>query len=453
MEDSVLGEWCELLKYESVGSDPSRLKECVACASWLRKWLMKLGFTAEMLYPGEGSPASEGSLPPPVLYAERQGDEGSSTVLVYGHYDVQPPDPLEEWRTPPFDPTVVDGRVYCRGANDDKGQTFALLCGLRDYLASEGSNINIRIVLDGQEESGSKSLTDLVPSLRRRLAADVLLVCDTSAAPALRPAIIAGLRGISHFTVRLSGPNRDLHSGEYGGISPNPAQGIAELMASLHLPDGSIAVAGFRDGIENPTHDELSTAEMFGPSDESLAEDIGCDPCGGQTGKTLVQRNSFEPTIEVNGIHSGYGGPGSKTVIPCAALAKLSMRLVPGQNPAECMALVERHLRQHTPPGMELFIEDLTGEAPAMRLPLNSPMFRLAADVLGTLDPRGAVFQWDGASIPIVSTLARLSGAAPLLVGFGQGEDRIHSPNESFSWRQFMLRRRWAKVILRGLSA
>ena len=271
MEESVLNEWRELLKYESVGSDPSRLKECVACASWLRKWLMKLGFTAEMLYPGEGSPASEGSLPPPVLYAERQGDEGSSTVLVYGHYDVQPPDPLEEWRTPPFEPTVVDGRVYCRGANDDKGQTFALLCGLRDYLASEGPKINIKIVLDGQEESGSKSLSDLVPSLRRRIAADVLLVCDTSAAPALRPAIIAGLRGISHFTVRLSGPNRDLHSGEYGGISPNPAQGIAELMASLHLPDGSIAVAGFRDGIENPTHDELSTAEMFGPSDESLA--------------------------------------------------------------------------------------------------------------------------------------------------------------------------------------
>ena len=272
MEESVLGEWRELLKYESVGSDPSRLKECVACASWLRKWLMKLGFTAEMLYPGEGSPASEGSLPPPVLYAERQGDEGSSTVLVYGHYDVQPP-------------------------NDDKGQTFALLCGLRDYLASDGRKINIKIVLDGQEESGSKSLSDLVSSLRRRIAADVLLVCDTSAAPALRPAIIAGLRGISHFTVRLSGPNRDLHSGEYGGISPNPAQGIAELMASLHLPDGSIAVAGFRDGIENPTHDELSTAEMFGPSDESLAEDIGCDPCGGQTGKTLVQRNSFEPSF------------------------------------------------------------------------------------------------------------------------------------------------------------
>ena len=452
MEESVLGEWCELLKYESVGSDPSRLKECVACASWFRKWLMKLGFTVEMLYPGEGSPASEGSLPPPVLFAERKGDEGSSAVLVYGHYDVQPPDPLEEWRTPPFGPTVVDGRVYCRGANDDKGQTFALLCGLRDYLASEGRKINIKIVLDGQEESGSKSLSDLVPSLRRRLAADVLLVCDTSAAPDLRPSIIAGLRGISHFTVRLSGPNRDLHSGEYGGISPNPAQGIAELMASLHLPDGSIAVAGFRDGIENPTHDELSTAEMFGPSDETLAEDIGCDPCGGQTGKTLVQRNSFEPTIEVNGIHSGYGGPGSKTVIPAGALAKLSMRLVPDQNPDDVMAAVSRHLRQHTPRGMKLFIEGLTGEAAGFRLPLASPVFRLAASVLEEIDPRGAVYQWDGASIPVVSTLKTCSGAAPLLVGFGQPEDRIHSPNESYGLNQFARAMAWAEKILAALT-
>ena len=451
MEESVLGEWRELLKYESVGSDPSRLKECVACASWLRKWLMKLGFTAEMLYPGEGSPASEGSLPPPVLYAERQGDEGSSTVLVYGHYDVQPPDPLDEWRTPPFEPTVVDERVYCRGANDDKGQTFALLCGLRDYLASDGRKINIKIVLDGQEESGSKSLSDLVPSLRRRIAADVLLVCDTSAAPALRPAIIAGLRGISHFTVRLSGPNRDLHSGEYGGISPNPAQGIAELMASLHLPDGSIAVAGFRDGIENPTHDELSTAEMFGPSDESLAEDIGCDPCGGQTGKTLVQRNSFEPTIEVNGIHSGYGGPGSKTIIPSSAFAKISMRLVPGQSPRGAFAAVRAHLEDRCPKGMKLAFEDVVEGSAAFRLPLSSPLFRLAADVLSEMDPRGPAFQWCGASIPVLSLLREASGAAPLIVGWGQAEDRIHSPNESYSFAQFDKAREWAKRILAAL--
>ena len=154
MEEAVLGEWCELLRFESVGADAARLKECVSCASWLRKWLQKLGFDVELLYPQRGASAADAHLPPPVLFAERKGDEGASTVLVYGHYDVQPPDPVDEWRTPPFEPTVVDGRVYCRGANDDKGQTFAFLCGMRDYLALEGRKVNVKIVLDGQEESG-----------------------------------------------------------------------------------------------------------------------------------------------------------------------------------------------------------------------------------------------------------------------------------------------------------
>ena len=461
---SESAEYFELLKFPTIGADPMHLRDCVQCAMWLKRWLEKIGADVELLLP-EGSGLSP---TPPVVYAERPGDEGAPTLLFYGHYDVQPPDPLEEWTTPPFEPTEKDGRIYCRGAQDDKGQFFSFLCGLREFLSEQkgsvptesgsvpkdlGSVPTIKFVLEGQEESGSEAIAKIAAKMKDRLRADVLLVCDTGAAADLQPAIIAGLRGVSHFTVRLTAAKCDLHSGRYGGIAPNAAQGMAELMASLHNPDGSIAVRGFCDRVEPPTDEELAAAEAAAMSDEAYRQEMGVAPVGGEKGLSVTARNSFRPTIEVNGIHSGYGGPGSKTVIPCAALAKLSMRLVPGQNPTECMALVERHLRQHTPPGMELFIEDLTGEAPAMRLPLNSPMFRLAADVLGTLDPRGAVFQWDGASIPIVSTLARLSGAAPLLVGFGQGEDRIHSPNESFSWRQFMLCRRWAKGILHGLSA
>ena len=468
---SESAEYFELLKFPTIGADPMHLRDCVQCAMWLKRWLEKIGADVELLLP-EGS----GLAPtPPVLYAERPGDAGAPTLLFYGHYDVQPPDPLEEWTTPPFEPTEKDGRIYCRGAQDDKGQFFSFLCGLREFLSEQkgsvptdagsvpnhaGSVLNhagsvptVKFLLEGQEESGSEAIAKIAAKMKDRLRADVLLVCDTGAAADLQPAIIAGLRGVSHFTVRLTAATCDLHSGRYGGIAPNAAQGMAELMASLHNPDGSIAVRGFCDRVEPPTAEELAAAEAAAMSDEAYRQEMGVAPVGGEKGLSVTARNSFRPTIEVNGIHSGYGGPGSKTVIPCAALAKLSMRLVPGQNPAECMALVERHLRQHTPPGMELFVEDLTGEAPAMRLPLNSPVFRLAADVLGTLDPRGAVFQWDGASIPIVSALARLSGAAPLLVGFGQGEDRIHSPNESFSWRQFMLCRRWAKGILRGLSA
>ena len=449
MEDKVLSEYFELLRYESVGADPSHLRDCVSCASWLRKWLGALGFSAELVYPKQ---EPGGALPPPVVFAERKGGEAAATVLVYGHYDVQPADPVSEWDTPPFEPTMKDGRVYCRGANDDKGQTFALLCGMRDYLAAEGPKLNIKIVLDGQEESGSGALMALAPEMRRRLAADVLLVCDTSAAPSMRPAIVAGLRGVAHFTLRLTGPNRDLHSGEYGGIAPNPVQGMAELLASLHHPDGSIAVAGFRDGIEPPTHEETSAAEAGTPSEEECAADIGCETAGGQMGKTIAQRVSFEPTIEVNGIHAGYGGPGAKTVIPCEAVAKISMRLVPGQSPRGAFAAVRTHLDDRCPKGMKVSFEDVNPGTPAFRLPLASPVFRLAAHVLSEMDERGALFQWDGASIPVLSVLREASGAAPLVVGWGQAQDRIHSPNESYSVEQFDRAREWGRRILEALG-
>ena len=449
MEDKVLSEYFELLRYESVGADPSHLRDCVSCASWLRKWLGALGFSAELVYPKQ---EPGGALPPPVVFAERKGGEAAATVLVYGHYDVQPADPVSEWDTPPFEPTMKDGRVYCRGANDDKGQTFALLCGMRDYLAAEGPKLNIKIVLDGQEESGSGALMALAPEMRRRLAADVLLVCDTSAAPSMRPAIVAGLRGVAHFTLRLTGPNRDLHSGEYGGIAPNPAQGMAELLASLHHPDGSIAVAGFRDGIEPPTHEETSAAEAGTPSEEECAADIGCETAGGQMGKTIAQRVSFEPTIEVNGIHAGYGGPGAKTVIPCEAVAKISMRLVPGQSPRGAFAAVRTHLDDRCPKGMKVSFEDVNPGTPAFRLPLASPVFRLASHVLSEMDGRGALFQWDGASIPVLSVLREASGAAPLVVGWGQAQDRIHSPNESYSVEQFDRAREWGRRILEAFG-
>ncbi len=443
MEDSVRAEYFDLLKFPTVGADPMHLRDCVQCAVWLKAWLARLGFSGELMTEGGN---------PPFLLAERKGTEGAPTVLLYGHYDVQPPDPLDEWDTPPFEPTVREGRVYARGAQDDKGQFFAFLCGLRDFLASAPETVpTIKVLLEGQEESGSVVLGRLAPSIRARLRADVLAVCDTSAAKGLRPAIVAGLRGVSHFTVRLEGATRDLHSGEYGGIAPNAAQAMCELLASLHGPDGSIAVRGFDAGMELPTDDERAAAEAAAMTPEEFERDVGVPPVGGERGLTLTERNSFRPTIEVNGVHSGYGGPGSKTVIPCRALAKLSMRLAPGMNPQNALAALERHLKAHLPPGMKLSIEEVTGEAAGFRLPLASPLFRLASHVLAELDPRGAVYQWDGASIPIVSTLKTLSGAAPLLVGFGQSEDRIHSPNESFGFAQFALCRAWAAKLLAAL--
>ena len=449
LKSSDSKDYFELLKFPTVGAEKEHLRDCVQCATWLKKWLKSIGASAELLLP-----QSEGETPSlhvPVVYGELKGQEGATTVLLYGHYDVQPADPIGEWETPPFEPTVKGDRIYCRGAQDDKGQFFAFLCGLRERLNLKTSKLpSIKILLDGQEESGSVGLFKLLENkeFRKKLSADVMLVCDTSAAADLRPAIVAGLRGVNHFTVTLTAANRDLHSGEYGGIAPNAAQGMAELMASLHNADGSIAVSGFRDGIEPPTHEELEKATEGMASEAMYAKDIGTEPCGGQLGKTIVQRNCFEPTVEVNGIHSGYGGPGSKTVIPCQAIAKLSTRLVPGQNPARTFDAIKRHLKDRCPKGMKVELSELTGDAPAFRLPLASPLFRLAADVLGEMDPRGAVFQWDGASIPVIAAIREASGAAPLLVGWGQPEDRIHSPNESYSVRQFLTAKEWGKKIL-----
>ena len=447
IEDKILEDYFELLRFPSVGADPQKLRDSVNCAMWLKKWLGELGFNCKLEY------ASGFLGAPPVLFAERSGEEGAPAVLFYGHYDVQPPDPLEEWKTDPFDPVLAEnGRVYARGSQDDKGQFFSFLCGMRKLILSGAKMPTVKILLEGQEETGSAMLTALAEEMAESLAADVLVVCDTSAGPGLQPAIVAGLRGVSHFTVRLDGASRDLHSGEHGGIAPNPAAGIAKLVASLHNPDGSIAVRGFCDRVSPPAQRERELAENAAVTPEEYEKDVGAPPEGGEEGLTLTERNSFRPTIEVNGIHSGYGGPGSKTVIPSTAFAKISMRLVPDQSPREVFALVKEHLERNTPRGMRLSVEEANEGLPGFRLPVNSPIFRLAESLLEELDERGPVFQWDGASIPIVSTLARVSGAAPLLVGFGQSEDRIHAPNESYSLKQFSLAMRWAEKILGALA-
>ena len=466
LSSSVSKEYFELIRFPSIGADPKHLKDCVQCATWLKRWLKQTGAEAELILPltsgGLESSATMGNAAPvPIVYAERKGAEGAPTLLVYGHYDVQPVEPLDAWKTPPFEPTVVGDRIYARGAQDDKGQFFAFLNGVLSCGASDsprgvarGTVPTVKIILDGQEESESLGLIALLkdPAFRGRIAADVLLVCDTGAAADLRPAIIAGLRGVSHFTVKLTGANRDLHSGEYGGIAPNAAQGLSELLSSLHNPDGSIAVAGFRDGIEPPSHDELRLAEAGMPSELDYEKDIGCPPCGGQIGKTIVQRNCYEPTIEINGMWSGHIGAGTKTIIPGEAQAKLSMRLVPGQSPRGAFAAVKAHLENRCPKGMKVELSDFNPGTPGFRLPIASPIFRLAEDLLKEIDERGPVFMWDGASIPVISLIREASGAAPLLVGWGQPEDRIHSPNESYSVKQFKRAQEWGKAIASAIA-
>jgi len=441
----VLDDWYALLRLPTVGADSKRLGDCARATAWLKGYLRPLGFDVDILTPASG-------LPVPVLVAERLSADSRTTVLFYGHYDVQPEDPLGEWKTPPFEPTLIDDRVYARGAQDNKGQLMGFLSGVRALVEAGARLPTIKIVLEGQEENGSYALAELAPALRNRIHADVLMVSDTSCGPDKQPSIVAGLRGVQHFTVTLTGPSYDLHSGVHGGVAPNPAHGLARLLASLHLDGGAAAVEGFHDHVRPPTDEELAFARQAALTDEQYAQEVGCPPAGGERTLDPITRGSFEPTIEVNGIHSGYGGPGSKTVIPCTAFAKLSMRLVPDQRPDETMAAVQKHLADRCPPGMTLSFSETCVGAPGFRLPLNSPVFRLAAHVLQEMDPRGALFRWEGASIPIVAQLQHISCAAPLLVGFGREEDKIHCPNESFGLDQFQSVMTWSTLMLDALA-
>ncbi len=441
--ERILADWFDLLRFPSIGTEPDRLGDCSRCAAWLKRYLKNLGFEVDIFL-------SDGQ---PILLAERRGENGGApVVLFYGHYDVQPVDPLEAWDTPPFEPTLRDGRVYARGAQDNKGQSFAFFEGLSALVASGRPLPTLKVVLDGQEESGSAVLRAHLPELKRRLAAHVMLVCDTNMHASGKLAITAGLRGMLHLTLRLDGPLRDLHSGSHGGLAPNPAMALARLLATLHHADGSIAVEGFLDRLEAPSGEErrLALAEPFDA--EAYQEATGVPPVGGEQGLEAPLRVGFRPTIEVNGLSSGYAGPGSKTIIPATALAKLTARLCPGQHPAQALEHIRAHLQRHAPEGLRMTIEDTDDSGAGFRLPLDSPVVRLAQDVLTAMDPRGPVFLWEGASVPIVADLWKHTGAAPLMVGFGRDEDRIHAPNESFGLEQFQWAMRFGAAILEALG-
>ena len=440
--ETILADWFELLRFPTIGADRQRLRECSQCTAWLKKFLRPLGFETDIrLTQGQ-----------PILLAERPGKSGAPVVLFYGHYDVQPADPLELWKTPPFEPELRDGRVYARGAADNKGQFFAFLQGIAALIKSKIELPTIRLILDGGEESGSDDLLANLNAWRQNLQADVMMVSDSDVHASGRPAIVVGLRGIIHLTVTLRGPSRDLHSGVHGGVAPNPAAGMARLLASLHDEHGRIAVPGFLECVAPPTPQELKLADAE-PFDAAQYErEIGVAPVGGETGFSATERMSFRPTIEVNGVHSGYGGPGSKTVIPSVAIAKLSARLCLGQSPRASTEQIIEHLRAHCPQGMTVEFSEITDGAPALRLPVETPLMRMATEVLTQIDPRGPVFQWMGASIPVIGALRDVSGASPLLVGFSREEDAIHSPNESFGLDQFLSDMTYTCLMLDALA-
>ena len=425
--ERFIEEWEELLRFPSISTDPNHNADCRSCANWLSDHLETMGFESRLL-----ETASH-----PVVFAEKAGVPGKPVILFYGHYDVQPVDPVEKWNISPFAPEMRDGRMWARGASDDKGQLFYALKAFETLQDLRVPMPGIKVILDGEEESGSKGLFDKLDEWRDLIQADILMVTDISASASGAPAIVMGLRGILTMTVELSGPSYDLHSGAHGGLAPNPAQGIAELAAGLHGEDGKVAVEGFYDAVKPPTEEERRLSSKSGFDEKEYESVTGVRPCGGEKEFLPRERVGFRPSLEINGIHSGYGGEGSKTIIPSGAFAKISARLTAEQDPEDIFRKITAHLQNHTPEGLTIKISQSKVSGGALRLDSHSAAVAAAMEALGSVTDMKPVFLWEGASIPVVAKLAEVSGAEPLISGFGSEKDCIHAPNESFSLEQF----------------
>ncbi len=419
-----LDDLFELLSIPSVSADPAHAADVQRAAEWLRAKLEALGFTVEVV-PTAGHP---------IVYAERLVDPKAPTVLVYGHYDVQPPDPLELWETPPFEPTVRDGKLYARGASDDKGQFYAHIAAVSDLGAD--LPVNVKFVIEGEEEIGSPNLTPFVQANAARLAADAVVISDSPMfAPGL-PTLTYALRGLAYLEVRIEGAARDMHSGAYGGAVPNPVHAAAWMIAKLKDEDGRILIPGFYDKVRPLSQGErLMWREL--PFDEAeFARSVGVDATPGEPGYSVLERRWARPTLDVNGIWGGYQGEGAKTVIPARAGFKFSMRLVPDQDPEEVYAMTERYLQEIAPEGYRVQVIRHHGGRPVL-VPIDSPPMQAAARALEAAWGRKTVFTREGGSIPIVAEFQDLLGAPVVMMGFGLNDDNLHAPNEKLDLVNF----------------
>ncbi|ASN80597.1 dipeptidase [Deinococcus ficus] len=415
-------ELFELLRIPSVSSDSTRKADMHAAADFLRAKLAAIGFTARV-------DATQGH---PVVYAEHLQAPGQPTVLIYGHYDVQPEAPLEEWVTPPFEPTVRDGRIYARGSTDDKGQAYAHVKGVELLLQQGPLPVNVKFLLEGEEEVGSPNLEPYLRDHAQELACDVIVISDGSRFAADVPTVTYGLRGLSYVEIHVQGANRDLHSGSYGGAAPNPINALCEIIAKLKDEQGRVTIPGFYDGVEDLTPEEREMWAKLPHDDAEFAASIGVPALPGEAGYSTLERIWARPTLDVNGIWGGFQGEGSKTVIAAKAGAKVSMRLVPGQNPARITRLIQEYVPQIAPQGVHAEVREHHGGQP-VKFDLSSPYIKAADRALKRVFGREAAFARTGGSIPIVAAFSAILKAPVLLVDMGLNEDAPHSPNESFA--------------------
>jgi acetylornithine deacetylase/succinyl-diaminopimelate desuccinylase-like protein len=430
-----------LLRIRSVSTDPACASHMRAAQDYLLGWLRELGFADARVLEGGGHGA---------VFAQRLDAPGRPTVLVYGHYDVQPPDPLDLWRSPPFEPVERDGRLYARGASDDKGPLAIALEAIGALVASDGrAPVNLKVLLEGEEEIGSRTLPAIVARHAALLACDVVLSADGARWRADLPTVTVATRGSTGFQFTVRTAAKDLHSGRYGGIVRNALHVAAALVASLHDEQGRIAVAGFHDGIVEPDAAERAAARDIPFDEAALFAGIGAAPHG-EAGHATLERLWFRPTLDVNGLWGGYQGPGSKTVIPCEAHAKLTMRLVPGQDPARVAAAVAAHLRARCPAGVTLEIAETRGGAPAYAVPGNHPVLRAMEATLEEVHGVAPRRVRMGATLPVNAIFREALGAETLMLSYATADEDFHAPNEHIRLSAFAEGlRAWTRLLAR----
>ncbi|MCX6968413.1 MAG: dipeptidase [Verrucomicrobia bacterium] len=417
-----LAEFFEFLRFQSVSTDPHYAPQVAACAGWLEQKFQRMGLETRV-YPTDGHP---------IVVARSERKPSRRTLLIYGHYDVQPADPLDQWTTPPFEPTLKDGLVYARGATDNKGQILAHILGVEKTLKEAGDlPVNVIFLVEGEEESGSESLGRFLEEHREELACDLIAISDTGMVARGVPALTYGLRGILSMEVKLHGAEGDLHSGIYGGVAPNPATLLARLLACLHDARFRVAVPGFYDAVVEIHDWERAEWARLGLDDNFFKRTIRARALLGEEGYTSLERAWGRPTAEVNGIGGGYQGAGGKTVIPREAFAKLTFRLVPNQTPAEVEAAICAYLQQICPPQVQMEITQGHGGEPFLCDPHSPDALAARRALRRTWGVEPALIR-EGGSIPILHTLRGTLGAEILLLGLALPDCACHAPNESF---------------------
>lgn len=421
-KDRFLNELVELLRIPSISARSEHKDDMLTCAEAVKQKLIDAGVDKAGVYKTDGHP---------IVYGEKIVDASKPTVLVYGHYDVQPPDPLELWHSGPFEPVIKDGKLFARGACDDKGQVYMHVKALETMTATNSLPTNVKFIVEGEEEIGSPNLATFVKENKELLKADVILISDTSMLSLDTPSMDVGVRGLSYIEVEITGPNRDLHSGVYGGAVANPVTILAKMIASLHDKNNHIVIPGFYDDVVESSAEERKLMAEAPFNEEEYKKDLGVEQLWGEKGYTTNERTGIRPTLELNGMWGGYTGEGSKTVLPSKAHAKISCRLVPNQQSDKITELLIDHLKKITPPYVTLKATVHHGGEPYMT-PIESKGYKAAAKAIEATFGKQPVPVRGGGSIPICALFEQELGIKIIFMGFGLDSDNLHSPNEKF---------------------